>query len=60
MSTPRDDYHDRHIVGAPGCQFVVGAVLPSLWAVWVLVRIGFANSSLWGQQTIAEVAWPDR
>lgn len=51
MSTPRDDYGDRHIVGAPSCLFVVGAVLPSLWAIWVLVRVGFANSSLWGRQT---------
>jgi hypothetical protein len=51
MSTPRDDYGARHIVGAPGCLFVLGAVLPSLWAIWVVVRIGVANSSLWGQQT---------
>ena len=51
MSTPKDDYRDRHIVGTPGCLFVIGAVLPSLWAIWVLVRIGVANSSLWAQQT---------
>jgi hypothetical protein len=25
---PSDDYRDRHIIGAPGCLFILGAVLP--------------------------------
>lgn len=57
MSTPQEDYGDRHIVGGPGCIFVLGAVLPSLWAIWVLVRVGLANSPLWGQQT-ADPTYP--
>ena len=38
--------------GATGCLFVIGAVLPMLWAAWVVVRIGVANSPLWGQQAV--------
>ena len=34
LSTPKDDYGRRHIIGAPGCPFVLGSVLPILWAIW--------------------------
>ncbi|MDF0514499.1 hypothetical protein PX701_12780 [Agromyces sp. H3Y2-19a] len=51
MSTPKDDYGDRHVVGAPGCLFIFGAALPTLWAIWVIIRIGVANSTFWGQRT---------
>lgn len=54
MSTPQDDYGARHLVGLPGCLFVVGTVLPTLWAMWVVLRIGLANSPLWGLQTTNE------
>lgn len=51
MSTPKDDYGDRHVVGSRGCVFIFGAVLPTLWAIWVVIRIGLGNSTFWGQQT---------
>jgi hypothetical protein len=43
--------------GATGCLFVIGAVLPTLWAIWVVLRIGIANSPLWGQQS-ADSTYP--
>lgn len=46
--TPRDDYGDRHIVGAPGCLFMFGAVLPTLWAIWRVFTIAIGNSALFG------------
>lgn len=51
MSAPKDGYGNRHVVGTPGCLFAFGAVLPTLWAIWVIIRIGVANSTLWGLQT---------
>jgi hypothetical protein len=52
MARPSCDENDaRSTLGAPGWVFVLGTVLPSLWAFWVLLRLGVANSSLWGQQT---------
>ena len=49
--TPRDDYGDRHIVGAPGCLFTFGAVLPTLWAMWRVFTIAISNSALYGQSS---------
>ena len=34
-----------------GGLFLFGTVLPILWALWVIVRIGVANSPLFGSQT---------
>ena len=52
MSTPKDDYGDRHIVGAPGCLFITGAVLPALWAIWTLFTVALSNSALWGSEVL--------
>lgn len=48
--TPRDDYGDRHIVGAPGCLFIFGAVIPTLWAIWRVFTIAISNSAFYGTQ----------
>lgn len=37
--------------GAWGLLFALGTILPSLWAMWVVLRIGVANSPLFGSQT---------
>lgn len=37
--------------GAAGVLFFFGIVLPVLWALWVIARIGIANAPHWGRQT---------
>lgn len=49
--TPRDTYGERHIVGSPGCLFIFGAVLPTLWAIWRVFTIAVGNSALYGQSS---------
>lgn len=43
--TPSDDYRDGHIIGAPGCLFVFGGVLPLLWAVGQVLTTALGNSA---------------
>ena len=43
--TPSDDYRDRHIIGAPGCLFIFGGVLPLLWAVGQVFTTALGNSA---------------
>jgi hypothetical protein len=43
----------RKALGAHGPVFLFGVALPTLWALWAILRIGVANSPLWGQQTDA-------
>lgn len=42
---PSDDYRDRHIIGAPGCLFILGAVLPFFWAVGQVFTTALGNSA---------------
>lgn len=49
--TPQHDYGDRHIVGAPGCLFIFGAVLPTLWAIWRVFTVAIGNSALYGAES---------
>jgi hypothetical protein len=44
----RAAHGDRHIVGAPGCLLIFGAVLPTLWAMWQVFTIALGNSALYG------------
>ncbi len=43
--TSSDDYRDRHIIGAPGCLFIFGGVLPLLWAVGQVFTTALGNSA---------------
>lgn len=51
MSTPKDDYGRRHIIGTPGCLFVLGSVLPSLLGIWLIWTNALRNAPFYGQQT---------
>lgn len=42
----------RPVVGAPGCLFLIGTVLPSVWAIWVVARVAIGNSAFWGQPPV--------
>ncbi|MDR6907784.1 hypothetical protein J2X63_003492 [Agromyces sp. 3263] len=42
---PSDDYRARHVIGAPGCLFIFGAVIPLFWAVGQVFTTAIGNSA---------------
>lgn len=56
--TPSDDYRDRHIIGAPGCLFFFGGVLPLLWAVGQVFTTALGNSAAFGSSNSPAVYTP--